>query len=407
MDLPTPSAEALEQSSRLLARIRAEAAACDGWLPFSRYMELALYAPGLGYYSGGAHKFGPAGDFITAPELTPLFGQALAGQVGDIMAASGPSLLEVGAGTGLLAADLLTSLETAGQLPERYAILELSGELRARQFDTLAAKVPHLVSRVEWLDDLPERFTGAVVAGVGVSLTLAITQDQDFLELLLRTVPSHGASVVLIVPLVMVRRSVFRVRWFELAAQTALLTGDGHQDHILSGLERQCFLQQNAGLHVDVLKVQHHGSNHNMDETFTRRISATHYVFGANGDYGNPDDDVLDAIFESRFGAADKRALAAPGGNAKVHFWFSTSSQMVPEGSKRTRFKAIETKVKAWALQQNRLVLHLNEGASIPLDGGSGDFGEPRRGAERGARAAPFNGNSWLCTLLHRRSSTA
>jgi SAM-dependent MidA family methyltransferase len=164
MDLPTPSPEALQQSDLLLQRIRAEIAASGGWLPFTRYMELALYAPGLGYYSGGAHKFGPAGDFITAPELTPLFGQALASQVGDIMAASAPQLIEVGAGTGLLAADLLAALEASGQLPERYAILEVSAELRERQFDTLAARVPQLARRVEWLDDLPDSFAGAVVA---------------------------------------------------------------------------------------------------------------------------------------------------------------------------------------------------------------------------------------------------
>lgn len=164
MDLPTPDPDALEQSARLLARIRAEIAASGGWIPFTRYMEMALYAPGLGYYSGGAHKFGPAGDFITAPELTPLFGQALASQVVDILAASAPQLIEVGAGTGLLAADLLAALENLGQLPEHYAILEVSGELRARQFDTLARQVPHLASRVKWLDDLPASFSGAVVA---------------------------------------------------------------------------------------------------------------------------------------------------------------------------------------------------------------------------------------------------
>lgn len=164
MDLPTPDPDALEQSARLLARIRAEIAASGGWIPFTRYMEMALYAPGLGYYSGGAHKFGPAGDFITAPELTPLFGQALASQVADILAASAPQLIEVGAGTGLLAADLLAALENLGQLPEHYAILEVSGELRARQFDTLARQVPHLASRVKWLDDLPASFSGAVVA---------------------------------------------------------------------------------------------------------------------------------------------------------------------------------------------------------------------------------------------------
>jgi len=162
--LPQPSADALAQSARLLEHIEAELAAAGGWIPFARYMELALYAPGLGYYSGGARKFGPGGDFITAPELTPLFGQALAAQVEQVMRASAPALIEVGAGTGLLAADLLLELERRDCLPERYGILELSGELRERQFDTLADKAPHLAARVQWLDALPERFAGAVVA---------------------------------------------------------------------------------------------------------------------------------------------------------------------------------------------------------------------------------------------------
>ena len=162
--LPQPSADALAQSARLLETIEAELAAAGGWIPFARYMELALYAPGLGYYSGGARKFGPGGDFITAPELTPLFGQALAAQVEQVMRASAPALIEVGAGTGLLAADLLLELERRDCLPESYGILELSGELRERQFDTLAAKAPHLAARVQWLDALPERFAGAVVA---------------------------------------------------------------------------------------------------------------------------------------------------------------------------------------------------------------------------------------------------
>ncbi|MFV8824383.1 class I SAM-dependent methyltransferase [Thauera sp. WH-2] len=162
--LPQPSADALMQSARLLERIEAEIETAGGWIPFSRYMELALYAPGLGYYSGGARKFGPGGDFITAPELTPLFGQALAAQVEQVMCASEAEVIEVGAGTGLLAADLLLELEHRGRAPERYGILELSGELRARQFDTLAAKAPHLAGRVHWLDALPDTFCGVVVA---------------------------------------------------------------------------------------------------------------------------------------------------------------------------------------------------------------------------------------------------
>ena len=164
MKLPQPSPEALAQSERLVARLRSLIDTQGGWISFATYMAEALYTPGLGYYSGGAHKFGPGGDFITAPELTPLFGQALASQVQQIMDLSAPQVIEAGAGTGLLAADLLLELERRGALPERYAILEVSGELRERQFDTLAAKVPHLASRVRWLDGLPERFSGALVA---------------------------------------------------------------------------------------------------------------------------------------------------------------------------------------------------------------------------------------------------
>lgn len=163
-DLPPPAADALDQSTRLIARLKAEIAAAGGWIPFSRYMELALYAPGLGYYSGGARKFGPGGDFITAPELTPLFGQALAAQVEQVMRASAAHVIEVGAGTGLLAADLLLELERRACVPERYGILELSGELRERQFDTLAQKAPHLADRVRWLEELPAQFSGCVIA---------------------------------------------------------------------------------------------------------------------------------------------------------------------------------------------------------------------------------------------------
>lgn len=127
-------------------------------------MGLALYAPHLGYYAGGTEKFGEEGDFITAPELTPLFGQALAAQVGEIMCASVPEIIEAGAGSGRLAADLLLELERRACLPERYGILELSAELRARQRETLVRCAPRLAERVYWLDDLPRAFSGAVLA---------------------------------------------------------------------------------------------------------------------------------------------------------------------------------------------------------------------------------------------------
>jgi len=163
-ELPLPEADALEQSGVLSQRIKAEIDANGAWISFARFMELALYTPGLGYYSGGARKFGPDGDFVTAPEISALFGRALAVQIAQVMAASAPQIIEVGAGTGLLACDLLAALEHMGKLPEYYDIIELSGELRARQAEELRTRIPHLVNRVRWLDALPEQFSGCVIA---------------------------------------------------------------------------------------------------------------------------------------------------------------------------------------------------------------------------------------------------
>ena len=162
-DLPEASPDALASSAALHDIIAAEIAVCGGWISFARYMELALYAPGLGYYSGGSRKFGSAGDFLTAPELTPLYGQALARQVAQVLAASVPLVIEAGAGSGRLAADLLLTLDALGCAPQHYRILELSGELRARQRETLREHAPRFVDRVEWLEELPERFSGCLV----------------------------------------------------------------------------------------------------------------------------------------------------------------------------------------------------------------------------------------------------
>lgn len=165
-DLPEPSADARAASATLQDVIAAEIAARGGWISFARYMELALYAPGLGYYAGGSHKFGDhqaGGDFLTAPELTPLFAAALARQVAQILAASSPQVIEAGAGSGRLAADLLPALAALGCAPERYRILELSGELRSRQQAALAERAPQFADRVEWLDELPDRFSGCLI----------------------------------------------------------------------------------------------------------------------------------------------------------------------------------------------------------------------------------------------------
>lgn len=162
-DLPSPTPDALAHSAQLCELIRHDIRGQGGWIPFSRFMELALYAPGLGYYSAGAHKFGAAGDFITAPELSPLFGRTLARQLADIMPFSAPHILELGAGSGKLALDILGEMERRGTLPESYSILEVSADLRQRQHALLQERLPHLAARVKWLDSLPEKISGAVI----------------------------------------------------------------------------------------------------------------------------------------------------------------------------------------------------------------------------------------------------
>ena len=161
--LPAPSADALAHSRRVVSRLRALIADAGGWMTFSRFMEAALYAPGLGYYAAGATKFGVAGDFVTAPELTPLFGRTLAHAIAPVLTETGGEVLELGAGSGRLAADMLGELERLGVLPAHYSILDVSADLAARQRDTIARERPHLVERVRWLTTLPENFTGVIL----------------------------------------------------------------------------------------------------------------------------------------------------------------------------------------------------------------------------------------------------
>ena len=159
-----PDAAARDHSARVVAHVRAEIAHCGGWISFARYMHLVLYAPALGYYVAGARKFGAEGDFVTAPETTALYGQALAVQLAAILATtSAREIVELGAGSGALAADLLNALATQDALPSRYAILDVSPELRMRQRATIARRAANQADRVEWLDALPATIDGAVV----------------------------------------------------------------------------------------------------------------------------------------------------------------------------------------------------------------------------------------------------
>ena len=155
-------------TSALRERLREAIRASGGWLPFDRFMAMALYEPGLGYYANQSPKFGqmPAGvagqgsDFVTAPELSPLFGHTLARQVAQALVATGTDeLWEFGAGTGAHALQVLDALAAMGQPPRRYTIVDLSGSLRERQRETLAAHG----AVVRWADALPDTFEGVVL----------------------------------------------------------------------------------------------------------------------------------------------------------------------------------------------------------------------------------------------------
>jgi SAM-dependent MidA family methyltransferase len=159
MSLPAPTPDALAASHSLQQLIAAEIEQLGGAMAFSRFMELALYAPRLGYYSGGASKLGASGDFTTAPEISSLFGAAVARAAAAIIAQSAPDIIEFGAGTGKLARDVLSALGGMGVAVRSYTIIELSGELRARQQEALKD-----LPQVRWLDGMPESFSGVVLA---------------------------------------------------------------------------------------------------------------------------------------------------------------------------------------------------------------------------------------------------
>ncbi len=162
-NLPAPGDLSQQHSEKLIALIKSEIDKKGGVISFQRYMELVLYAPGLGYYAAGSIKLGEEGDFITAPEISPLFSQALANAILPIID-SQQIILEVGAGRGRMAADILVYLKQQNKLPKEYWILELSADLRQRQKSIIEKSIPEFIDKVKWLDTLPEQFSGVVLA---------------------------------------------------------------------------------------------------------------------------------------------------------------------------------------------------------------------------------------------------
>jgi len=165
LQLPAADQQSAAHSARTARYIRDRIAAAGGQISFAEYMHHALYAPGLGYYTAGTAKFGAEGDFVTAPEVSPVFGRILARQVAPVLAqVDHAGVLEFGAGSGKLAVDLLRGLSDLGVLPESYRIVEVSADLRERQESLLQSELPELFDRVCWLDRLPDRHAGVIVA---------------------------------------------------------------------------------------------------------------------------------------------------------------------------------------------------------------------------------------------------
>ena len=183
--LPPPAPEAAAHSRLLAELIASTILDAGGWIPFERYIELALYAPGQGYYAAGARKFGSEGDFVTAPEISPMFARCIAMQARQVLEAVGGDILELGPGSGALAADLYGELKAQGKAPKNYFLLEVSPELRERQHTLLAERFPDDFDRFTWIDGLPQRFRGFVVANEVldvVPFSLVYRQRMDLLE---------------------------------------------------------------------------------------------------------------------------------------------------------------------------------------------------------------------------------
>lgn len=162
--LPTLTAAEAEHAQRVAAHVRAAIQAAGGAISFGEFMDLVLYAPGLGYYSAGARKLGAGGDFTTAPESSALFGRCVARQAQEVLRKTGGDVLEFGAGSGALAMDVLRKLAEVDALPSRYLILDVSADLRERQAQRLRELPENLRERVQWIDRLPEAFTGVMLA---------------------------------------------------------------------------------------------------------------------------------------------------------------------------------------------------------------------------------------------------
>ncbi len=165
LSLPTLDKDSQIRMNLLHTAIQHEIAKSSGWISFSQFMEIVLYKPKLGYYTGPARKFGNEGDFITAPHVSPIFGATIANQIAEVLDyTKDRQVIELGAGDGSAAADIMIALEKIDSLPSSYSILDVSPSTKKMQLETLSTRVPHLLSMFQWLDDVPMHINGVIFA---------------------------------------------------------------------------------------------------------------------------------------------------------------------------------------------------------------------------------------------------
>jgi SAM-dependent MidA family methyltransferase len=189
--LPTPDADSAAHSERTAAYIRDHIDAAGGSISFAEFMHHALYAPGLGYYTAGTTKFGEEGDFVTAPEVSAVFGRVLARQCAEVLRqVESGSILEYGAGSGKLAVDMLEALAELDALPSSYRILEVSPDLREREQVYIGERIPELADRVTWIDSAPDSHSGVIVANEvldSIPVERFVRRDEGVMQLRVAT----------------------------------------------------------------------------------------------------------------------------------------------------------------------------------------------------------------------------
>jgi SAM-dependent MidA family methyltransferase len=374
-ELPQPSPEAQAHSNRLRAHIARDIRQAGGQISFAEFMQLALYAPGLGYYSAGALKLGAQGDFTTAPELSPLFSRCLARQCAQVLQTmTHADLLEVGAGSGIMAADILAELEQLNSLPHAYFILELSAELRQRQQQTIKLHVPHLYNRVHWLDALPGPGFQGLVLGNEVLDAMPVQRFVMVQGQVFEVTVSNGDDGQFAWSQIPADKAVeAAVRHLE--QQRGETFADGYNSEI--NLAAQAWMTSIAAIVQQgvVLLVDYGFPAHEFYHA--QRSMGTlmcHYRHRAHGDpflYVGLQDITAHVDFTAMAEAADKAGLEVAGFTTQAHFLLGLGIEQFVGEAEDTMKLAQQLKQLVLPSEMGELfkVIAFSRGVEVPLEG--------------------------------------